>query len=147
MGEARSTFNQVNIIVRDMSAVVDFYTRLGVVLRDAPADWLQHHRAAVSSGDITLEFDSVHFAEDFNRGSRGRDPDVIVGFAFESRQEVDVTYADLVAAGYRGQQEPYGAFWGSRYAIVEDPDGHAVGLMSPVDDQWKTRPIPRLVFD
>ena len=31
------------------------------------------------------------------------------------------------------QQEPYDAFWGARYAIVEDPDGNAVGLMSPID--------------
>ena len=27
----------------------------------------------------------------------------------------------------------YDAFWGARYAIVEDPDGHTVGLMGPID--------------
>jgi hypothetical protein len=29
--------------------------------------------------------------------------------------------------------EPYDAFWGARYAIVEDAGGNAVGIMSPVD--------------
>jgi uncharacterized glyoxalase superfamily protein PhnB len=31
------------------------------------------------------------------------------------------------------QQPPYDAFWGARYAVVSDPDGNAVGIMSPID--------------
>ena len=46
---------------------------------------------------------------------------------------MDARYADLTAAGYRGQQPPWDAFWGARYAVVEDPDGNPVGLMSPID--------------
>ena len=29
---------------------------------------------------------------------------------------------ELTGVGYRGHQPPYDAFWGSRYAIVEDRD-------------------------
>jgi uncharacterized glyoxalase superfamily protein PhnB len=43
-------------------------------------------------------------------------------------------------AGHAAQQEPYDAFWGARYAIVEDPSGNAVGLTSPVDEGRRTRP-------
>jgi hypothetical protein len=25
------------------------------------------------------------------------------------------------------------AFFGARYAMVDDPDGHSIGLMSPID--------------
>jgi len=32
---------------------------------------------------------------------------------------------------------PYDAFWGSRFAVVTDPDGNAVGLMSPRDDAFR----------
>ena len=39
----------------------------------------------------------------------------------------------LIAAGHTALQPPYDAFWGARYAIVEDPDGNAVGLMGPID--------------
>jgi uncharacterized glyoxalase superfamily protein PhnB len=46
----------------------------------------------------------------------------------------------MVGAGYRGLQEPYDAFWGARYAIVEDPDGRHVGVMSPSDDEHRTAP-------
>ena len=67
-----------------------------------------------------------------------------IGFKVESRDEVDRLFADLTGAGYRGQQPPYDAFWGARYAIVEDPDGNAVGLMSPSDPAsagaWPTPP-------
>jgi len=40
---------------------------------------------------------------------------------------------DLVEHGAVGQQPPWDAFWGARYAVVEDPDGNAVGIMSAID--------------
>ena len=46
----------------------------------------------------------------------------------------------MTSAGYRGLQSPYDAFWGARYAMVEDPDGVAVGLMSPVTDEHRSPP-------
>ena len=41
---------------------------------------------------------------------------------------------------YQGQQSPYDAFWGARYAVIEDPDGNAVGIMSPVDPDRRSQP-------
>jgi uncharacterized glyoxalase superfamily protein PhnB len=37
-------------------------------------------------------------------------------------------------------QAPYDAFWGARYAIIEDPDGVAVGLMSPRSAEMRSPP-------
>lgn len=51
-----------------------------------------------------------------------------------------VSYAELTAAGYAGLQPPCDTFWGARYAIVEDPDGNHVGLMSPLDPARRSRP-------
>jgi uncharacterized glyoxalase superfamily protein PhnB len=51
-----------------------------------------------------------------------------------------VVFRDMIDAGYRGLQEPYDAFWGARYAIIEDPDGIAVGLMSRVSPDRKSQP-------
>jgi uncharacterized glyoxalase superfamily protein PhnB len=68
---------------------------------------------------------------------RGR---VVVGFKLFSREAVDTTYADLTDAGYTGLQAPHDAFWGSRYAIIEDPDGVAVGLMSPRSPERRSAP-------
>lgn len=54
----------------------------------------------------------------------------MLSVAVGSRTEVDRLYTELTGAGYGGQQPPYDALWGSRYAIVADPDGNPVGLMS-----------------
>jgi uncharacterized glyoxalase superfamily protein PhnB len=65
---------------------------------------------------------------------------VVIGFALPSREAVDERYAALVAAGHHGRQAPFDAFWGARYAIVADPDGNDVGLMSPIDESRRTWP-------
>jgi uncharacterized glyoxalase superfamily protein PhnB len=59
---------------------------------------------------------------------------VVVGFRVDTRQAVDELVAALATDGATVQQRPWDAFWGARYAIVTDPDGNAVGIMSPIDD-------------
>ncbi len=66
----------------------------------------------------------------------------VLGFKVSSRERVDHIYADLTGAGYKVQQAPYDAFWGARYAIVEDPDGNPVGIMSPIDPNRRNTPTP-----
>jgi uncharacterized glyoxalase superfamily protein PhnB len=56
---------------------------------------------------------------------------VVFGFELPTRDAVDETYRDRPAAGAESRQEPYDAFWGARFAIVRDPDGHDIGLMGP----------------
>lgn len=121
--------DQLNLVVRDMEASVAFYRLLGVELADSAAEWAPHHRSA--DAGVDLDFDSVAFAARWNAGSEG--PGVVIGFKLPTREAVDELFAKLTAAGHHGCQVPYDAFWGARYAVVADPDGNAVGLMSPVD--------------
>jgi uncharacterized glyoxalase superfamily protein PhnB len=64
----------------------------------------------------------------------------VLGFRLPSREAVDRLHAELVAAGHPSRQEPYNAFWGARYAIIADPDGREVGLMSPSDPAQRMTP-------
>ena len=41
-----------------------------------------------------------------------------------------------------GRQKPYDAFGEARYAIVEDPDGNQVALISPIDAELRHWPPP-----
>ena len=77
-------------------------------------------------------------------GTRGPpERGAILGFKVESRHEVDALVAALAADGVPVQQPPYDAFWGARYAVVSDPDGHGVGIMSPIDpDRRRDEPPP-----
>jgi hypothetical protein len=106
-----------------------------------------HHVTAIDgeSGDqsIALDLDSAVFAPHWNAGWKGRTDlrgRVVIGFGVPTRADVDDLYRDMTRAGYRGLQEPWYAFWGARYAIIEDPDGIAVGLMCPVSLDRKSQP-------
>ena len=129
--------DQINLVVADVAATVAFYRRLGLTIPDAEPDWQDHHRSAQLSNGLDLDFDSQEFARHWNRGWSGGMG--VIGFKVADRREVDSLYQELTAAGYRGQQPPYDAFWGARYAIVEDPDGNPVGLMSPIDPTMRSR--------
>jgi len=64
----------------------------------------------------------------------------VLGFVLATPDEVDRAYNELTASGYLGQQAPYDAFCGSRYAVVADPDGNAVGLMTARDPALASPP-------
>lgn len=138
--ETGPVLDQMNVVVRDMDPMVAFYRRLGLTIDDAPAPWDRHHRTAQATGGLDLDLDSHAFATTWNQGLPGQHTGPIIGFRLPTRDAVDRTYVDLTGAGYTGQQPPYDAFWGTRYALVEDPDGNPVGLMSPVDPERRSRP-------
>jgi uncharacterized glyoxalase superfamily protein PhnB len=131
MADERPVLDQINLVVSDMDTSLAFYRRVGVDIPDQMPEWDPHHRTA-NVGGFTFFLDSAPFTRDWNEGSRV--PACVVGFKLGSSDAVDALYADLTGAGYHGQQPPYDAFWGSRYAVVEDPDGNGVGLMGPIDD-------------
>jgi catechol 2,3-dioxygenase-like lactoylglutathione lyase family enzyme len=148
MSDKTPVLNQLNLVVRDMDATLAFYRRLGLDLPDARV-WRTpsgaHHAEVTLSNGFVLEFDSAALARSYNEGWRepvdgGRG---LIGFSLESRAAVDERYQELVAAGYGASQEPYDTFWGARYAVVFDPDGNPVGLMSPLDPK-RRRPPPAL---
>jgi catechol 2,3-dioxygenase-like lactoylglutathione lyase family enzyme len=146
---SKPTLDQVNLVCGDLDASLAFYRRLGVEIPDA-AVWRTptggHHAGAVDpSADqaIHLDLDSTAFAQVWNTGWKGRTDlrgRVVVGFRVPARSDVDTVFRDMTGAGYRGLQEPHDAFWGARYAIIEDPDGIAVGVMSPISPDRNSQP-------
>lgn len=133
------TLHQVNLVVSDMDAAASFYRRLGLDISDGGApEWAPHHRTADTDG-VDVDFDSAHFAAMWNSGWPGG-TGVMIGFRVPERADVDRLHAELTADGHLSQQEPYDAFWGSRFAIVADPDGNSVGILSPPDDAHRSAP-------
>jgi catechol 2,3-dioxygenase-like lactoylglutathione lyase family enzyme len=141
--------NQINLVCGDFAASIAFYRRLGVEIPDAgiwrTSTGCHHASAAEQSVDRAIDFDldSAVFAQHWNAGWKGRTDlrgRVVVGFGVPTRADVDDVFRNMTGAGYRGLQEPHDAFWGARYAIIEDPDGIAVGLMSPVSPDKRSPP-------
>ncbi len=141
MAEPRVTLDQLNIVVEDMDRAREFYERLGLEIPDTLPEWRRHHRAIDRPGGIDADLDSAAFARMWNQGWTEGAAGVVIGFRVRSREEVDALYAELTEAGHPGEQPPYDAFWGARYAVVRDPSGNSIGLMSPVDPD-RRRPPP-----
>ena len=126
-------------------ATVAFYRALGV---NVPTSRIwstktgAHHVGVSLANGIELHFDSPRLARVYNKGFRGKEGggNLVIGFSVKTRAEVDKTYSRLKRAGYRGLHPPWDAFWGARYAVVADPDGNHVGIMSPSDPKRRTPP-------
>jgi hypothetical protein len=138
--------HMLNVVAGDMAASLDFCRRLGIAV-PAPGDGGGARVQLKMPGGFSLELDTAGSARLWHAGWRA-DPagaTVVLGFMLPARQAVGDRYAELTSAGYRGRQPPFDAFWGARYAIVADPGGNDVGLMSPVEDSrrtWPPRPSP-----
>ena len=63
---------------------------------------------------------------------------VVIGFSVADLQTVDL-YAEMIASGATGLSRR-SMRSGARYAILEDPDGVAIGLMSPSDPAMRMQP-------
>jgi uncharacterized glyoxalase superfamily protein PhnB len=143
MAEVKPVLNQLNIVARDFDATLAFYRKLGIDVPDGHAspDGIRHTEVTLANGFV-LEFDNLALARMYNaawRQSEGSSR-ALIGFSVPTREAVDERYAALIAAGYQGRQPPYDTFWGARYAVVADPDGHDVGIMSPLADSRRSWP-------
>lgn len=140
MSDERPVLSQINLVTAHLGASVEFYRRLGVIIPDAPGGWNDHHRTAdfEGGGDIDFDIDSTEFATHWGSADIATGP--LIGFRVSSRDAVDALYGELTGAGHRGLREPFDAFWGARYAILEDPAGVAVGLMSDSSEEYRTAP-------
>ena len=134
----RPILNQINLVVTDMDATVAFYRGLGLAIEASPG---AQHVAIRLSDELLLEFDTTDSVPRWDSGWGGSTGGgVMLGMSVESREAVDELHARLTGAGYPSHQSPYDAFWGARYAIVDDPDGNPVGIMGPIEDDHKSRP-------
>lgn len=123
------TLDMVGIVVADIDRSLAFYRLLGLEVERGEGPYCE---ATLANGlriswnhvDMIKEIDS-HYVPPV--GQR-------VGLAFlcDSPSDVDARYQRLVGAGYRGAKEPWDAFWGQRYAQVEDPDGIVLDLFAPL---------------
>lgn len=138
--------DQLNLVVSDMTRSIEFYRAIGLEIPDDTVwstDTGAHHVVMKMPDGFELALDSHALAEDYNAGWRpfqGEGNRSVMSFRYADAEEVDRTFEHVVSLGYGTSQPPYYTFWGSRYAIVVDPDGNHVGLMSPPDRAHRGAP-------
>jgi catechol 2,3-dioxygenase-like lactoylglutathione lyase family enzyme len=131
MPDESPVLSNVYLFVRDMEASLAFYRRLGLTVDDvAPGG--SFARAALPAG-LGLEFGTAEVTRSYDphwREPTGPATNTL-NFDLASGAAVDEKYAEMTGAGYRGHLSPIDAFWGARFAIIDDPDGNVVGLHGP----------------
>ncbi len=136
MTETSICFDQLNLVCADLEAAIAFYRLLGVAIPEQSlwgSETRPHHVSDIAFGPGSMDLDSTELADVYNAGHRtgGSVGGCVLGFRLSSRQAVDDLHKRMVDAGHPSRQEPYDTWWGARYAIVADPDGRDVGIMSP----------------
>jgi uncharacterized glyoxalase superfamily protein PhnB len=141
-GHALPAPTQINLVVADVARTAAFYRDLGWDVGDA----VDPH-AEIRFDGLSVELDEQSSVRFWNNGSPG---DVAAATVFSihlsSRDEVDAVWTRMVGLGYESRQRPFDAFFGSRFAVLADPDGHQIGLMSPRSDGHREdppQPAPR----
>lgn len=132
--------NHVDVVSEDVEAAIAFYRRLGVEIPE-DAVWRHngraHHVCITLSNGVELSLSSAELTKNYAKNADCR---AILITSVPSRDAVDALFADLTGAGHPVVEEPFDAFWGARYAIVRDPAGNNIGIMSPSDQDHKSVP-------
>ena len=122
---------QVNLIVTDLARAKEFWDVLGFA-------WTPrgHPEAAVIefANGMKLVVHEPDFARLWDPAYVGPAAgSTVVNINVASRAEVNGLHDRVVAAGFSSSVEPWNTFFGARYAIVCDAEGHRIGLKSPQD--------------
>jgi uncharacterized glyoxalase superfamily protein PhnB len=122
----------VGIVVSDMGKTLAFYRRLGLAVPVGADD--EPHVEVELGGGVRLLFDTEATVRSFHPGWRATEGGGRIGLALAlpDAAVVDAAYAELTGAGAHGELAPFDAFWGQRYAVLQDPDGNGVDLYAPL---------------
>jgi catechol 2,3-dioxygenase-like lactoylglutathione lyase family enzyme len=118
--------NALGVIVSDMERSIRFYRLLGLDVPETPEEG--HIGTSLPNG-VRFMLDTEEVVRSFRPDwSRANGNQIAIALECANAAEVDETYARVVAAGFHGEKEPWDAFWGQRYAQLQDPDGVGVDL-------------------
>jgi catechol 2,3-dioxygenase-like lactoylglutathione lyase family enzyme len=126
MSTAVPQLSAIGIVASDMAQSIRFYRLLGLDVPETPDEG--HVDTFLPNGVrfmLDTEETLLSFRPDWKREAGNQ-----ISLAFEcgSPGEVDELYTRVTDSGFHGEKEPWDAFWGQRYAQLQDPDGVPVDL-------------------
>lgn len=121
-------FSAIGLVVEDFGRSFECYRKLGLDLpTEAPG---APHFEVMAADGVRLMWDTIDSVKSFDPGFEPGTGGPSLAFECGSPNEVDETYASLVAAGCTSAMKPWDAAWGQRYASLLDPDGHGIDLFA-----------------
>jgi uncharacterized glyoxalase superfamily protein PhnB len=121
-------FDMIGIVVKDMRKALEFYRILGL---DIPESANNEMHVEIEQNGFRLAFDVQEMIKDiYGDWEEPVGHRIELAFLCDSREEVDELFQRITEHGYNGHRKPWDAFWGQRYAIVQDPDGNLISLFA-----------------
>jgi catechol 2,3-dioxygenase-like lactoylglutathione lyase family enzyme len=116
----------IGVVASDLARSIRFYRVLGIDVPETPEEG---HIDTFLPNGVRFMLDSEDVVRSFRPDwERATGNQVALALECASPAEVDEVYERVTAAGFAGAKEPWDAFWGQRYAQLEDPDGVPVDL-------------------
>lgn len=106
-----------------------FYNLLGLEFQSAGSE---QHWEAVTDGGLRVMLDDEKLIKQLNPSwEKPKTSGITLCFQQNSASKVDEVYGNLVVTGLgKTVKEPFDAFWGQRYATIQDPDGNQIDLFA-----------------
>ena len=119
--------NAAGIVVSDMARSIGFYRLLGLNVPEGQE--AEPYVQVITPNGYRLSWNALEMIKQIDPAwiepvGHGME----LAFKCDSPAEVDAAHARLIEAGYYGHKPPWDAFWGQRYAQLQDPDGVPVDL-------------------
>jgi uncharacterized glyoxalase superfamily protein PhnB len=121
--------NAVGVTSTNIAKTVEFYTILGFKFPEYKKGD-QHLEPITPDGSARLMIDSSTLIKEIIGETPKAGNHSNFAIEYNSVSELNEIANSISEAGFVIVKEPWDAFWGQRYAIVEDPDGYKVDLYS-----------------
>lgn len=123
--------DMIGLVCKDVKASLRFYRMLGIDVGDPEGDG-DYVEATLPNG-LRVSWNDVEMVKGFlDHWEEPKGQRIGMAFLCDSPAEVDQLHDAIVAAGFESHKAPWDAFWGQRYAMVNDPDGNSVDLFAPL---------------
>jgi len=127
-----TTLDMLGINTAVMAASLAFYKLLGVDVPPMPPEGEPYTECTLPNG-LRISWNDVEMVKKvYPDWEPARGHRLGMAFLCDNPAAVDTTWQAVVDAGFDSVKEPFDAFWGQRYAMVEDPDGNIVDLFAPL---------------
>lgn len=119
--------NAIGVASSNLKQTVKFYELLGFKFPNFAEDE-SHLEAITNPGSARLMIDSKKLITEIMGEEPKPSNHSAFAIEYDSAKEIDAIVEFIKAAGFTVTKEPWDAFWGQHYAIVEDPDGYKIDL-------------------
>lgn len=121
----------IGVVCGDLKESQRFYNILGLEFKNFGGE---DHLEAVTSTGLRLMLDSERLAKRLNPDFvKPTTSGITLCFKQKSASGVDQLYDSIVKSGFVGTKAPYDAFWGQRYASIQDPDGNPIDIFADLN--------------